>query len=111
MDTALSSEETSALKELKVALTELVGDRLVKLVLYGSKARGDYDRESDTDIAIVVRGLTRDLKRDIIDKIVDIEFKYVTSLSTLVFSEEDFEFLKKRERRIALDIEREGIPL
>ena len=106
-----TDEETAALSELKSALNGFLGDHLVRFVLYGSKARGDYDAESDIDVAIIVRGLTRELKNQILDKVAEIEFKYLMPLSTLVLSEEDFESLKKRERRIALDIEREGIPL
>jgi hypothetical protein len=37
--------------------------------------------------------------------------KFIIPLSVIVFSENEFERLKKRERRIALDIEKEGIPL
>jgi len=103
--------EKKVLEELKRNLTGLLGDRLRKLVLYGSRARGDYDAESDIDIAIIVRGLTRELKNQIFDMVADIEMEHLTPLSTLVLSEEDFELLKRRERRIALDIEREGIPL
>lgn len=97
--------------ELKNTLGEFLGDRMTKLVLYGSRARGDYNENSDIDVAIIIRGLTRELKNQILDKVAEIEFEYLTPLSTLVLSEEDFELLKKRERRIALDIEREGIPL
>jgi hypothetical protein len=43
--------------------------------------------------------------------VADIEVKYLTPLSVLVLSEADFELLKKRERRIAFDIEKEGILL
>jgi len=103
--------DRKVLEELKGKLTELLGDRLRNLVLYGSRARGDYDEDSDTDIAIIVRGLTRELKNRIFDMVADIEIEHLTPLSTLVLSEEDFDLLKKRERRIALDIEREGIPL
>lgn len=104
-------EDRIILNELRDNLKEIIGSRTIKLILYGSRARGDYDDESDIDIAIIVRGLTRELKKRIIDVVVDIEIKYLTPLSTLLLSEEDFELLKKRERRIALDIEREGIPL
>jgi predicted nucleotidyltransferase len=107
----LTREEAAALRKLKSDMEEFAGDRLVRFVLYGSKARGDYDAGSDIDIAIVIRGLTRELKYLILNKVAEIEFEYLTPLSTLVLSEEDFEFLKKRERRIALDIEREGMPL
>ena len=106
-----SVDEKKALMELKDSLNEILGDRIIGLILYGSRARGDHDKESDIDIAIIIRGLTRKLKNQMFDRIVDIELKYLTPLSTLVLSEEDFEFLKKRERRIALDIDKEGIPL
>lgn len=104
-------DENKALIELKDSLNSFPGNRVLRLVVYGSKARGDYDSESDIDIAIIIKGLTRELKNQIYDMVADIELKHLTPLSTLVLSEEDFEFLKKRERRIALDIEREGIPL
>lgn len=102
--------EGRALIELKAVLKEFLGER-VRLILYGSKARGDYAIESDIDIAIIVQGLTRELKHQILNMVADIEIAHATPLSTLVLSQEDFELLKKRERRIALDIEREGIPL
>ncbi len=107
----LTIDEKNALRKLKDSLNKLLDDRIVGLCLYGSRARGDYDKESDIDIAIIIRGLTKELKNQIFDMIADIELKYLTPLSTLVLSEENFEFLKKKERRIALDIEREGVPL
>ena len=97
--------------ELKKSIQKIAGDRLVKMVLYGSRARGDYNEESDTDIAIIIRGLSRELKDRILSQVADIEFDYLRSLSTLVISEEDFNLLRNRERRIAFDIEREGITL
>ena len=105
-----SSEEMAALKELKETLKVFAGDR-IRILLFGSRARGDYDSESDMDVAIILRGLTREAKNQILDMVADIELKYLTPLSTLVLSENDFELLKNRERRLALDIEREGIPL
>jgi predicted nucleotidyltransferase len=88
-----------------------LGDRLVKIVVFGSRARGDFDAESDTDIAIIVRELSRELKYQILDTVAEIEMKFIVPLSVIVFSENEFERLKKRERRIALDIEKEGTPL
>ncbi len=35
------------------AAKEVLGDKLEKVVLFGSYARGDYDEESDVDILIV----------------------------------------------------------
>lgn len=111
LDSGLTNEEIEAIGRVKSAITALLGERLIRFVLYGSRARGDFDPESDIDIAIIVEGLTREIKNRILDIVAEIEVEHLTPLSTLVISKEDFEFLKKRERRIALDIEQEGIPL
>jgi predicted nucleotidyltransferase len=107
----LGIETDKVLKELKHGMENQLGDRLVKMVVFGSRARGDFGAESDTDIAIIVRELSRELKYQILDTVADIEMEFVIPLSVVVFSESEFERLKKRERRIALDIEKEGIPL
>jgi len=97
--------------DLKKRLQEIAGDRIVRMVLYGSRARGDYSEGSDTDIAIIVRGLSREMKDTMLNRVADVEIEYLRSLSTLILSEEDFLLLKKRERRIAMDIDKEGVPL
>jgi len=51
------------------------------------------------------------MKLRTLSRVADIEFDYLRFLSTLILSEEDFLLLRKRERRIALDIDRKGIPL
>ena len=107
----LTAQENEVLKKLKSTLQDMLSDRLVKIVLYGSKARGDYDPESDIDIAVVVRGLTRKLKNEILDEVIKIEFENHTPISTFILSEDDFKLLRQKERRIALDIEKEGMLL
>ena len=89
----------------------MLGDRLVLLVLYGSRARGDYERSSDVDVAVIVRDLDRKLKLQILQAVAEIELEHLVPLSTLVMSEDSYTDLLRRERRIALDIQREGVPL
>ncbi|MCX7635373.1 MAG: nucleotidyltransferase domain-containing protein [Syntrophales bacterium] len=102
---------TPILGELKRRLVEVAGPQLVRMVLYGSRARGDDDANSDTDIAVIVRDLTPQMKRRLWDAVADVELTYLCPLSTLILSEADFQHLKNHRRRIALDIEREGLPL
>jgi predicted nucleotidyltransferase len=51
---ALNAEEKSALKSFKTRLEETLGSRLVELKLFGSKARGDDNPQSDIDVLAVV---------------------------------------------------------
>lgn len=43
------------IQDLKESLGNLLGDRMFKMILFGSRARGDYDDDSDIDLAIIVR--------------------------------------------------------
>ncbi|RCK80100.1 MAG: hypothetical protein OZSIB_3604 [Candidatus Ozemobacter sibiricus] len=107
----LTPEERTSLDLIRAELEALLAPRRPRLILFGSKARNEETPDSDTDVAIIVPGLDRTLRQKIIEIIVRIEVERVTPLSTLILDAEEFERLKRRERRLALDIEREGIPL
>lgn len=107
----LTAKEREVLREVKSALGNLPGSQGFRLVLFGSKARGDYDENSDLDLAIIVDHLDRRIKRAILDVVADVELEHLIPISTLILSSEDFQHLKTKERRLPLDISSEGIPL
>jgi uncharacterized protein len=43
------------LRRFRTAILEIYGDRLERMVLYGSRARGDAQPDSDYDIALFLR--------------------------------------------------------
>ena len=45
------------LHRFRSAVADLYGDRLERIVLFGSRARGDFRPDSDYDVAVFVRGL------------------------------------------------------
>lgn len=52
----LTAEQLTALSaDVKKALTDLYGDRLDRVILYGSYARGDFHADSDVDYLVVLR--------------------------------------------------------
>jgi predicted nucleotidyltransferase len=50
----------TALEELTRHYAALLGERLVSLALYGSRARGDARDDSDLDLFLVAEGLPKD---------------------------------------------------
>jgi uncharacterized protein len=46
------------LKRFRDAVTEIYGDRVERVVLYGSRARGEAHPDSDYDVAVFLRGVT-----------------------------------------------------
>ena len=43
------------LKRFRAAVAEVYGDRLERVILYGSRARGDHQPDSDYDIAVFIK--------------------------------------------------------
>jgi uncharacterized protein len=65
------------LKHLRAALDEMYGERIERVVLFGSRARGDAHDDSDYDVAVFLREMTdrfaemdrlADLGTDILNK-------------------------------------------
>ena len=55
---AMQAFDDPILKRFRVALNEMYGDRLERVVLYGSRARGDAREDSDYDVAVFLKGFT-----------------------------------------------------
>jgi predicted nucleotidyltransferase len=56
MDASAATRDP-ALTRFRAALAELYGDRLARVVLFGSRARGDGRPDSDYDIAVFLNTL------------------------------------------------------
>ena len=74
---------------------KILGDKLTKIILYGSYARGDYRENSDIDI-MVLTTLTDDEIGEIETKIFDLAFDflmdYSVNISVIIKNEEHFNY-------------------
>lgn len=50
-------------QQISQSYRSVYGDNIVAIYLYGSYARGNYDEESDVDIAAIIRGNRIELQR------------------------------------------------
>lgn len=71
--------------EFSKRLRDKLGSRLVTVLLYGSKARGDYKADSDTDIFILTKRLSVTTLNIIVDVACDIEQEFDVYLTPVVF--------------------------
>jgi len=53
-----TTRDNPILAKFRSALNEMYGERIERVVLYGSRAHGDAQADSDYDIAVFLRDLT-----------------------------------------------------
>ena len=94
-------------------MTAILGNRIKKVILYGSYARGDYQKDSDIDIVAIVKGdrekLQRELKK-VWDISSDLELEYGTIVSPTVIPFEEFEKYKD-DLPYYRNIQKEGVKI
>lgn len=86
------------LKSMAQAYQAVYGENIVKIILYGSYARGDYQNNSDIDIVAIVQGeregLQQELKK-VWDISSDLELEYGIIISPTVIPFAEYEKYKK----------------
>ena len=105
---AMNEKLKTILTELRDYLANLYGERLVKVVLFGSQARGDAVEGSDIDVLIAVKGEV--FAGEEIDRTGDfvaaLSLKNDVLVSTVFVSEEDFVY---SQMPLLLNARQEGI--
>ena len=113
---SLGQSEARVLRSFARQARAMLGERIERIVLFGSRARGDARSESDMDVAVIVRapaGAESTFRRALREIASEAELAEpgAVPISLLVLSAETFADLERRERRVARDITGEGISL
>lgn len=116
----LTPKEREALKAYIDALLKALPDQIVRIILYGSKARGEGTLESDIDLMIVIRngekrrpdGFWTSLVFDprwktIVEIANDILLDYEVFISPFVIGEQRFDY----GSLLVKEVQREGVKL
>lgn len=103
----LSPLEEDVLPRFREAARQVLGDRFVRIVLFGSRARGDSDEHSDVDLLVVTRGHSEDEARAIVDAASRLSIESALMLSPLVRDERWL----TTDIPVVREIAREGVTL
>jgi len=78
---SLNPKDRRAIENFRHQVVRLLGDNLLQIALFGSKATGQDTQDSDIDILILVKHLEVNLKNQILDIAFDINLKHEVYIS------------------------------
>lgn len=105
----LNQIEEKALTEFKETLNNIFKNRIKTMLLYGSKARGDYNRASDIDVFILIEEGDFEVRDKIVDISYDIFLKYEVLISPRVINMNEYVILNRWQTAFIKNLQRDGI--
>ena len=78
----MTSANPHILAKFRAALTELYGERIERVILYGSRARGDAQDDSDYDVAVFLENMVD--RWGEIDKLIEIELGILDATGAVI---------------------------
>lgn len=98
-------------REFRRRVAELLGPRLLEVRLFGSRARGEGNGDSDLDLFVLIDQSDRQIQNLITDEATDLnlELGFEPYLAPLIMDQKEFDSMKQRQRRLVQDVVREGI--
>jgi len=106
---ALSTEEQSALKSFKILLKQILGKQLIELRLFGSKARGDDQPNSDMDVLIIVATDDWHIRDKVYDVATDVLLQMDVCISPKVISKNRFDQLQGEGTSFIYNVSKDAI--
>jgi len=90
-------------------LKERLGNRLIRIILFGSRARGDYNPDSDYDLLVIVDKVTPEVNESINDLAGEFLYEYSKLFPVIAVSEK--RFANEKYNPLYMNIRKEGVTL
>jgi predicted nucleotidyltransferase len=107
----LTEREQMALNVFCQWIRQSWGKRISELALFGSRSRGEGNEESDLDVLVAVESLTFAEGQAIGQYCGDILTQYDVLISPFAVSSQRLAELRRLDRLIAREIDRDGLAL
>lgn len=90
-------------------LREKLGNNIKQIILYGSRARGDYHEGSDFDFIVIVEHKDKKVREMVTDVAVEFLNRYDELSANIVFDENEWQ--KQLGFPLGINVKREGVYL
>ncbi len=107
----MNLNERRAVKEFVKKLKNELGDNLLNIRLFGSKARHDFTRDSDIDILLILAEKNSEYIDKIVDILVDIQLEYDANISPVIYTEYEYGRNREMGTLFVKNVEKEGVSL
>ena len=106
------NRELQKVKEIIEEEVEKAGLKLQKIILFGSRARGDYTVGSDWDLLILLKDdFTREEKRQLVGNLYRRTAKLKGSYEIIIKKESEFEMMKDVVGSLSYEANLEGVTI
>lgn len=107
----LNKTEREVIYSFAKELREKLGDEILSIWLFGSKAKGAFHKDSDIDVFILVKEKTPVIHNKLAEITANYDIEYSLPLSTVLY--DLFEYRKNKELGSFFfeNVEKEGIVL
>lgn len=105
----LNEKEEKAVNEFVGEIKGFSGKNIKFILLFGSKARGDFKKESDVDLFVLADQVDAILRRQTAKIVGQTLLKYGILLSPRLIPEMRYAYQKKLETGFIKNVEKDGI--
>jgi uncharacterized protein len=107
----LSADELAWLDSYRAELDERYGGLISRVIVFGSKARGDADEDSDLDLLVIIEDGDWRLKWDIADIAYRLALGTDVVPSMQIYTTGEWQTLARRRSVFRDAVERDGVPV
>ena len=104
-------EQHRAVLEFAQKVRQTKDGRILKTILIGSVARGDFGPDSDIDIVVVAEGVDTDFKCDVWDIGADVSLARSVVLNVHIYSHARWARMQQENTAFWRNVQRDGIDL
>ena len=106
------NRELQKVKEIIEDEVKKTGLKLQKIILFGSRARGDYTTDSDWDLLIILeKDFTREKKKQLLGNLYRRTAKLKGSYEIIIKKKSEFEMMKDVVGSLSYEANLEGVTI